>query len=58
VSTATDPADALASAEDLVAQLEHELRQFARSLVARAVEVAEDIWAEAESERSGLRPDR
>jgi len=58
VSTATDPADALASAEALVAQLENEVRQFARSLVARAVEVAEDIWAEAESEHSGLRPDR
>ncbi|HKA26640.1 MAG TPA: hypothetical protein VKD88_04655 [Gaiellaceae bacterium] len=58
MSTATDPADALASAEALVAQLENEVRQFARSLVARAVEVAEDIWAEAESEHSGLRPDR
>jgi len=58
VSTATDPADALASAEALVSQLENEVRQFARSLVARAVEVAEDIWAEAESENSGLRPDR
>lgn len=58
MSTATDPADALASAEALVSQLENEVRQFARSLVARAVEVAEDIWAEAESEHSGLRPDR
>ena len=58
MSTATDTTDALASAEDLVAQLENEVRQFARSLVARAVEVAEDIWAEAETVSAEIRSGR
>ena len=58
MTTATDTTDALASAEDLVAQLENEVRQFARFLLARAVEVAEDIWAEAESVSAEIRSDR
>ena len=41
--------EAVAQAEELVAQLEAEARHFARSLVARALEIAEDILAEARS---------
>jgi hypothetical protein len=39
--------EALAQAEDLVQRLELEARRF----VARAVEFAEDVWAEAQSVR-------
>jgi DNA-directed RNA polymerase specialized sigma24 family protein len=40
-------AELLADAEDRVAQFERDARRFARSLVARAFELAEDILAEA-----------
>ena len=42
-----DADDAVALAEDVVQQLELEARRF----VARVVEFAEDVWAEAQSVR-------
>ena len=47
-----DESEALLQAEGVVEQLEAEAVRFARSFVARAVELAEDVWAEAESLRS------
>ena len=48
--------EAVAEAEELVAQVEAEARRFARSLVARALEIAEDVWAEAKSARDEMLP--
>ena len=45
----------LEHAEELVAQLEADTRLLARSLLARAFEVAEDVWAEAQTVRDELR---
>jgi hypothetical protein len=47
-----DESETLSQAEGVVEQLEAEAVPFARSFVARAVELAEDVWAEAESLRS------
>lgn len=51
--TATPPdADSpLERAEVLVARLEEDAVRLARSALARVVEVAEDVWAEARSVR-------
>ncbi len=43
--------EALSHAENLVEQLEADARRFAQSLLSRALEVAEDVWAEAKSAR-------
>jgi len=43
--------NALSRAEQLVEQLEADAVRAARSLVARVVEIAEDVWAEAKSKR-------
>jgi hypothetical protein len=42
---------ALERAELLVRRLEDDAERIARSVVARAVELAEDVWAEAQSVR-------
>jgi hypothetical protein len=47
-----DPA--VAQAEEIVAQLEAEARRLANALVARALEIVEDIWAEAKSARDEM----
>ncbi len=47
--------EVLAHAEELVAQVEADTRQLAHSLLARAFEIAEDVWAEAQSARDELR---
>jgi hypothetical protein len=49
--------EVLAHAEELVAQVEADTRQLARSLLARVFEIAEDLWAEAQSARGELRAD-
>jgi hypothetical protein len=41
----------LASAERVLADLEARAIPIARAIAARAIEVAEDIWAEAQSRR-------
>lgn len=46
-------AEAVERAERLLDELEEEARRLISVGVARAVEVAEDIWAEAQSLRSG-----
>ncbi len=43
--------DALLHAENLVQQLEADAQRLAHSLLARALEVAEDVWAEAKTAR-------
>ena len=48
--------DAIAQAEALVAEVEAEARRFACSLVARALEIAEDILAEARTAREEMLP--
>lgn len=47
--------EVLEHAEELVAQVEADTRRLARSLLARALEIAEDVWAEAQSARDELR---
>ncbi len=50
-TTQIDETEAFAHAEELVAQVEAEAVRFARSLLAHALEIVEDVWAEAESAR-------
>ena len=57
MSTQVQESEPLAQAEELVAQIEAEARQFARSLLARALEIGEDVWAEAKSVRDDNRLD-
>jgi hypothetical protein len=45
----TEPDSALERAERIVERFEDDARRLVRSAVARAVEVAEDVWAEARS---------
>jgi hypothetical protein len=54
--TEPDRSEASERAEALVAQLEAEALIWARSILARVLEVAEDIWAEAKSAHDENRP--
>jgi hypothetical protein len=56
--TQPEESDALARAEQLVAQLEADAVRVARSFVARVVEVAEDLWVEAKDKHEDGRPER
>lgn len=58
--TATQPDEesALGRAEVIAKRLEEEAERLARSTLARAVELAEDIWAEAQGERRKQRAKR
>jgi hypothetical protein len=56
--TESEEREPLVRAEAMVARLEASAVQFAASLVARAVEIAEDAWAEARSVRDASRPGR
>jgi hypothetical protein len=48
--------EAVAQAEELVAQVEAEARRMVHAFVARALELAEDILAEARSARDAMPP--
>jgi len=52
-----DESEVLTHAEELVAQFEAEARRLVSSFVARAFEIAEDVWAEAQNRRDELRTD-
>jgi hypothetical protein len=54
--TEPDRSEAFERAEALVAQLEAEALIWARSVLARVLEIAEDIWAEAQSAHDENRP--
>lgn len=56
--TGPDESEALVRAEALVAQVEADAVRLARSLAARALEIAEDVWAEAKTARDDSRVDR